>query len=141
MLTDHLGLTELQSRPDYATREMRKTNRLQLKTELEVVLKTRSAAVWSDELNAIGVPSGPVLGVPDILSMPQVAERGFLQNFPDVPGVGRDINVVTTGVKVDGNALTVDAPPPELGQDNETIWSSLGLSQDEITALRKDGVL
>ncbi len=73
--------------------------------------------------------------------MPQVAERGFLQTFAEVPGVGRDINVVTTGVKVDGAPLTVDAPPPELGQDNETIWSSLGLTLDEIAALRKDGAL
>jgi crotonobetainyl-CoA:carnitine CoA-transferase CaiB-like acyl-CoA transferase len=45
-------------RPDYATREDRKRNRLALKAELEVVLSTRPARDWARELNAIGVPAG-----------------------------------------------------------------------------------
>ena len=141
LLTDHLGLSCLQTHPDYATRELRKANRLALKTELETVLKTRSTVVWSDELNAIGVPSGPVLSVPDILSMDQITERGFLQTFASVPGVGRDIQTVTTGVKVDGDPLGVRNPPPELGQDNGAIWGSLGLKPGAIEALKQEGVI
>ena len=141
LLTDHLGLAALRERPEYATREDRKRNRLALKTELEAVLKTRPPRDWAKELNSIGVPSGAVLTVPEVLEMPQVADRGFLGRFENVPGVGRDIQVATTGIKLDGSAPTVDAPPPTLGQHNSQIWSELGLSPEDIEKLAKDGAI
>jgi crotonobetainyl-CoA:carnitine CoA-transferase CaiB-like acyl-CoA transferase len=141
LLTDHLGLAALRDRPEYATRESRKANRLALKAELEAVLTTRPARDWAKELNKIGVPAGAVLTVPEVLNMPQIADRGFLHRFPDVPGVGRDIDVVTTGVKLDGAPLTVNSPPPELGQDNESIYGSLGLSETDIETLKQGGAI
>lgn len=141
LLTDHLGLAALRTRPEYATRESRKANRLTLKAELEEILKTRPARDWAKELNRIGVPAGAVLTVPEVLDMPQIADRGFLHRFADVPGVGRDIDVVTTGVKLDGTPLTVDRPPPELGQNNKDIYGSLGLSEGDIETLKQGGAI
>jgi formyl-CoA transferase len=139
LLTDHLGLAALRDRPEYRTREDRKAHRLALKADLETVLVTRPARDWAKELNRIGVPAGAVLTVPEVLEMPQIADRGFLAHYKDVPGVGRDITVATTGIKLNGTAPTVDDPPPELGQDNDDIWASLGLTQADIDALRKAG--
>ncbi|SMP14096.1 CaiB/BaiF CoA transferase family protein [Shimia sagamensis] len=141
LLTDHLGLAALRDRPEFASRESRKVNRLALKAELEAVLKTRPARDWAKELNTIGVPAGAVLTVPEVLDMPQITDRGFLHRFPDVPGVGRDIEVVTTGIKMDGAPLTVDSPPPELGVDNASIYSNLGLSESRIAELQKGGAI
>ena len=141
LLTDHLGVPELRNRPDYATREDRKRNRLALKAELDSVLKTRPARDWAKELNQIGVPSGAVLTVPEILDMPQVAERGFLNSYENVPGVGRDIQVVTTGIKVNGQAPRVATPPPTLGQHNAEVWTELGLSMEKIEELKKERVI
>ncbi|MBO6510902.1 MAG: CoA transferase [Roseibium sp.] len=141
LLTEHLGLSELRDRPEYATREDRKRNRLALKADLETVLKTRPARDWAKELNRIGVPSGAVLTVPEVLQMPQIADRGFLHSYENVPGVGRDVAVTTTGIKLDGQAPHVDAPPPLLGEHNAEIWSELGVSDDELTALQEDGAL
>lgn len=140
-LTGHLRLGHLQQRPEYATREARKANRVSLKAALEAVLQTRSAGAWEEELNRIGVPAGAVLDVPQVLAAPQIAGRGFLQTHADIPGVGRDIALVTTGIKLDRMAPTVDMPPPELGAHNDVIWQDLGLSAQEIADLRKDGVL
>jgi len=141
LLTDHLGLAALRERPEYATREDRKANRLTLKAELETVLKTRSARDWAKELNRIGVPSGAVLTVQEILDMPQVADRGFLSAFSDVPGVGRDIQIATTGIKMDGVAPSVDTPPPVLGEHNGEIWGALGISAQELKSLARDGAI
>ncbi|MDA7551391.1 CoA transferase, partial [Rhodobacteraceae bacterium] len=141
LLTDHLGVPELRDHPEYATREDRKRNRLALKAELETVLRTRPARDWAEELNRIGVPSGAVLTVPEILDMPQVAERGFLNSYKSVPGIGRDIQVVTTGIKMNGHAPSVATPPPILGQHNTEIWAKLGLSTEEIDELKKERVI
>jgi len=141
LLTDHLGLADLRERAEFATREDRRRNRLALKLELEEVLKTRPAGDWAKELNRIGVPSGAVLSVPEILEMPQVADRGFLNTFEDVPGVGRDIQVATTGIKLNGAAPAVETPPPTLGEHNQEIWRELGFTPDDIKDLKRRRVI
>ena len=141
LLTDYLKLTGLQTRPEYATREDRKRNRLALKAELEAVLQTRPAQAWARDLNEAGVPCGEVLSVPEVLRRKQVADRGFLHGFKDVPGVGRDIEVVTTGIKINGTTPTVDTPPPLLGEHNAAICAELGLSESELERLSKDGAI
>lgn len=140
-LARHLGREDLLGDPDFATREDRKRNRLRLRAELETVLVTRPGRDWVQELNAIGVPAGPVMDVASILQHPVIAERGLLATFPDAPGVGRDISVVRTGIKLDGAAPSVTTPPPELGADTETVLGELGLTADEIAALRGSGAI
>lgn len=141
LLTDHLGAAELRERAEYATREDRKRNRLALKAELEAVLKTRPARDWAEELNRIGVPSGAVLTVPEVLETPQVADRGFVHEFENVPGAERDVRVATTGIKLDGSAPAVDAPPPPLGEHNAEIWGALGVDAQTLESLRMDGAV
>jgi formyl-CoA transferase len=138
-LARHLGRDELLAAPDYATREDRKRNRLRLRAELETVLTTRPAEEWARELNAIGVPAGPVLTVPEVLAHPQVAGRGFLGRFADVPGVGRDLQLARMGATIDGVRPSVDAAPPELGADTEAVLAELGFGADEIAGMRAEG--
>ena len=133
LLARHLGRDDLIDRPDYATREDRKANRLKL--------RTRPARDWARELNRIGVPAGAVLTVPEVLAHRQIADRGMLASFADVPGVGRDVSVVRTGVKLDGEAPAVNAPPPELGQHNDEVYGALGVEPGEIERLRQEGVI
>lgn len=141
LLARHLGRDDLLENPDYATREHRKANRAALKGELEGVLGTRPARAWEEELNKLGVPAGAVLTVPEILATPQIADRGMLGTYPDVPGVGRDITVVHTGIKLDGEALSVADPPPLLGADNARIYGALGLTEAEIDLLSEEGAI
>lgn len=140
-LARHLGRDDLLADPAYATREDRKRNRDALRAELETALAGRSAAAWAEALNRVGVPAGAVLTVPEALAAPPVADRGFLATFADAPGVGRDITVVRTGLRIDGARPAVDRPPPELGADADPVWRALGLEAEEIAALRSEGVL
>jgi len=141
ILAKHLGRDDLLASRDYATREDRKANRLRLKAELETVLTTRPARDWARELNALGVPSGAVMTVPDILSHPQVADRAFLGHFDAPPGVGRPVDLVRTGFLMDGTRPSVEAPPPVLGQHSDDILGALGYDAAHIAALREKGVI
>ena len=141
LLCQHLGLDELPQHPDYLTREDRKRNRVALRQRLEQVLLGKSARVWEQELNSIGVPAAAVLSVAEVLSSEQISQRDLLANFAQAPGVDRDIRLLRTGVKIDGAALSVKQSPPELGQDNEEIYQQLGLSPEQIQQLRTQGVL
>lgn len=140
-LTGFLGLESLRKSADYATRENRKRNRMKLRAEIEAVLVTWSARDLAQKLNAIGVPAGAVMSVPEVLNHPQVANRGLMSHYRDVPGVGRDIEVVNTGVKLDGAPLTVATPPPQLGEHAHEVWQALGLNTDDISALTEKGAI
>ena len=140
LLACHLGRDDLLEHPDFATRELRKANRLRLKAELETVLTTRPAQDWEDELNRIGVPSGAVLSLPEVLAHPQITERGLLARFDDTPGLDRAIDLMRIGAMIDGARPSVDTPPPALGVDTTAILAELGYTEAEIDEMQSEGV-
>jgi formyl-CoA transferase len=140
-LARHLGRVDLLELPEYNNREARKCNRFQLKAELETVLTRRPARLWAKELTALGVPAGEILTVPDILLHPQITDRGLLAHFANVAGVGRSIDVLRTGVKLDGVAPTVEAALPVLGANNDRIYGAIGLAAADLVRLKNEGVI
>jgi formyl-CoA transferase len=140
LLARHLGRDDLTCAPAFATREDRKAHRLQLKAELETVLTTRPARDWARELNAIGVPAGAVLSVPEVLAHPQVRDRDFLALFEDVPGIDRPVTLASIGAVLDGRRPVAAAPPPALGQDSERLLAELGYAAEEIDRMRAEGI-
>jgi formyl-CoA transferase len=136
-----LGRETLARDPRFAERQARLEHRIELKALLEEALAARPAGEWADALSAAGVPAGCVLTVPEILAHPQVSDRGIIGTFENVPGVGRDVSIVRCGLKIDGEAPRVDAPPPRLGEHTDEILAELGHSADAIERLRAEGVL
>ncbi|WP_233838206.1 CaiB/BaiF CoA transferase family protein [Paraburkholderia sp. ZP32-5] len=136
-----VGRPELIVDTRFSERQARLTHRFELKQELENALAAQSADAWWPLLTQAGIPSGPVLSVPDALDHPQISERGMIARFDDCPGVGRDIRVVRTGFKINGATPAVDAPPPRLSQDTQRVLTSLGFTQHEIDALRESGAI
>ena len=141
LLANHLGRKDLIENPDFSNREMRKKNRLRLKAELETILTTKLVEEWVEELNKISVPAGPVLSIPEVLSHPQITKRGILTTLENIPGVEKSIDVLKAAVLFDGDHHQIDSNPPLLGADNTSVYSSLGLGEDEINQLKKEGVI
>ena len=136
-----VGRPGLATDPRFAGRQGRLTHRAELKAELEAALAARGAEEWWRLFNAAGVPAGPVYTVPQALEHPQIADRGLVAQFDDVPGVGRDVRVMRTGFKLDGQAPSVATPPPTLGQHNDDILAELGYAADEIAVFRTEGIV
>jgi crotonobetainyl-CoA:carnitine CoA-transferase CaiB-like acyl-CoA transferase len=77
-----LGREELLTDPRFVTREDRKANRDTLKVELEITLRTRSAAEWDKLLLHTGVPAAPVVSVQAARQSPQIRDRGLVARCP-----------------------------------------------------------
>ncbi|MDM0050001.1 CaiB/BaiF CoA-transferase family protein [Variovorax sp. J22R115] len=131
-----IGRPELIEDERFIERQSRLQHRFELKAALEEAMAAKSTDEWWKLFNQAGVPAGPVYSVPQALDHPQVADRGMVGTFENAPGVGRDIRLVRTGFKVNGQAPRVETPPPTLGQHSEEILVSLGYSATEIEALR-----
>ena len=82
-----------------------------------------------------------VLSLPKVIHHPQITERGMVGTFTEVPGIERDIQVLRTGIKLNGLAPAVDTPPPQLGQDNKAVYKELGLSEQEIADYQARGII
>ncbi len=131
-----LGRAELIADPRFADREARLRHRYELKALLEEAMSAGSADQWWSRLNAAGVPAGPVYTVAQALAQAQIATRGMVASFANVPGVGREVRVLRTGIKVDGQAPAVDTPPPTLGEHTDLLLAELGYDAREIEALK-----
>ena len=136
-----VGRDDLITDARFTGRQGRLQRRFELKGILEDAMQSKPASEWQRLLNDAGVPAGRVLTVPQALEHPQIVERGMLGSFDDVPGVDGGVQFVRTGIKMDGEPLSVDTPPPRLGEHTHDILYELGLNRDEIEALRKEKVI
>jgi crotonobetainyl-CoA:carnitine CoA-transferase CaiB-like acyl-CoA transferase len=135
---DVIGRPELKTDPRFAERQARLDNRQALTDELEAAMADNGAQHWRKALNDAGVPAGRVLTVPEAIAHPQIATRGMIATFENVPGVGKDIPVTRPGIKMNREPLKTHTPPPLLGQDTDDLLQELGFSADDIAALKAD---
>ena len=86
-----------------------------------------------------GVPCGAVFDSQDILTHPQLRERGMVATI-EHPTRG-SITMPGCPVQLDDSPVTV-TPAPLLGQHNSEVYQDLlGLSAEEIQGLEKEGVI
>jgi CoA:oxalate CoA-transferase len=89
---------------------------------------------------ALRVPCAPVRTAPEVMHDPHMHERGMLEEI-DHPELG-PITVPTTPLRLHGLAKAPAGPSPRVGQHNAEIYGAwLGLSADEIGALKAEGVI
>jgi CoA:oxalate CoA-transferase len=141
-LVKAIGCEPLAADPRFAQRESRKKNRAALTDALEAALAARSAVEWEAVFNAIGIPAGRVVSVPEALGFEQVAARGLLQTFDHVDGVaGRAITVARAGFKMSDGDPAAATPPPVLGAHTAEILGELGYTPGELAAFREAGAI
>jgi formyl-CoA transferase/CoA:oxalate CoA-transferase len=134
------GLGELAHDPRFATNAARVEHYDELKPILDERLRTKSRREWIAALLAAGVPCGAVRTTAEVLSDPQLDQRGMIAPV-DHATEGR-INVLGSPLKLSDTPSSVRDAPPTLGQHTETVLEKdLGLSRREIDELHADGVI
>ncbi len=133
-----LGHPEWVDDPRFINGRERMRNRPALEAEMEAVLATGTTEHWVSVLEAAGVPCGPVYNYEQMFSDPQVRHRELVQYATD-PELG-DVPHIRTPIRI-GDGVRVRTVAPKLGQHNTEIYGSLGLTAEEIEALRAKRVL
>jgi crotonobetainyl-CoA:carnitine CoA-transferase CaiB-like acyl-CoA transferase len=89
---------------------------------------------------ALRIPCAPVRTAPEIMADPHMHERGMLEEI-DHPELG-PITVPTSPLRLHGLGRAPAGPSPTVGQHNAEIYGGwLGLTADEIAALKAEGVI
>ena len=136
-----LELTPLLQDPRFMEREERKRNRDALKTLMEEVLTTRSAAEWEEVFSSCGVPAGRVLSIPEAIGQEQLRDRRLFRTFDEVPGVGRPVTVTDSGFLIEEEGRVELSPPARLGEHNAEILGELGVDAAGLVALREENAI
>jgi CoA:oxalate CoA-transferase len=140
-LCDAIARPELKTDPRFAERFERRKHRAELNPLIEAGLAARPAREWESLLNAQGIPCGCVLSVPEILGHAQIAERGLMKHFDDVPGADSPLDITRCGFRLSEDQPDVDTPPPRLGEHTDHYLAELGVGREELAELRKAGTI
>ena len=137
-LADGLGLGELKDDARFRTFADRYQHRAELVALLAEAFVARTTAEWVKHLKG-GVPVAPVNGLDEALADQQVTARGMVIDAERSDGA--TVRQVGSPFKTDGVLDEVTAAPG-LGEHTlEVLRDLLDYSDDEIAALRDEGVI
>src|ERR1700742_4601200 len=112
-----IGAPDLATRPEYATAPARSKNRDALNAEIGKFTVTKSTDTWVKELNAAGVPCGPIYSVDQMFEDDQVKHLGIAQDVPNAEN--RHIRLVGQPVTLSRTPSKMAARPPEFGEQTD----------------------
>jgi crotonobetainyl-CoA:carnitine CoA-transferase CaiB-like acyl-CoA transferase len=138
-LCDELGLAELQTDPRFQKRDVRKGNRKALTPLIEARLAERPTQEWVERLNARDIPSGAILGLGEALAQPQIRHRETLKQVP-VEGIGT-IPLFDLTARFEKTPGAITAPPPRLSAHTTEVLAGIGVSREELCALKAKGIV
>jgi len=135
-----LGVEALIDDPGFRTNKDRFAQRTRLWPLLEAAFLARDAADWVPLLEAEGIPVGVVNTLDQALDDPQIRHRGMVMDV--VSEDGRRARVPGNPMVFAEGRRPVPTYPPALGESTDAVLRSLlGLSDDEISALERDGAI
>jgi crotonobetainyl-CoA:carnitine CoA-transferase CaiB-like acyl-CoA transferase len=119
--------------PDLAERQMDRTGWPEMKRRIAEVMATRTRAEWLDILAAADTQYAPVLTIAEALDDPHNRARGMAVEVA-LPGGGTALQIGSpVQLEGQGPAGTAASPP---GADTHEVLAALGLSDDQINALK-----
>jgi crotonobetainyl-CoA:carnitine CoA-transferase CaiB-like acyl-CoA transferase len=131
--------SELARDARFATNAERVKHRVELIQLLEDATRTRTLKQWTELLNDIGVPCGPIQDIAQVFDDPQVQARGMQITLDSVNG---PVKGVANPIKYSKTTLEYHKAPPALGEDtNAVLERVLKRSSSEIQALKTKGVV
>ena len=138
--TEVAGRPELGGDPRFATNKLRVANRAELVPLIRQLTVFKTTAEWVAQLEAVGVPCGPINDLAQVFADPQVRARGLAMHLPHalaglVPQVASPIRLSETPVEYR------NAPPLLGGHTQQVLERVLGLDAGVVEGLRRSGVL
>jgi len=136
------GVPELAEDPRFATNAQRVRNREALYALLPSITQAKTQQEWLNGLEARGVPAGPVYDLAQVFDDPQVVARGMRLQMDYPESQAGKVDLIANPIRMSETPVTYRHRPPTMGEQSDEILDKLlGLSADEITALRERGVV
>jgi len=138
-LCDAVGLPDVKNDQRFLTKANRAKHAQDIGGIFGPLFEQTPKEHWIGLFEECGVPCGPVNNVREVVESPQVQAREMIIEM-DHPTAGK-IKMAGSPIKASLTPVTVQCPPPLLGQDTEKILSQMGYGRDEIASFKTEGVI
>jgi crotonobetainyl-CoA:carnitine CoA-transferase CaiB-like acyl-CoA transferase len=133
-LAEMCGHPEWTSDERFANNGARVANRAEIVRLVSECIRRKSAAEWLAQLEAAGIPAGPINTITQALTDVQAQHREMVRTLGGMPLVG-------SPVRLDSARADSDLPPPALGEHTREVLAKLGLEPHEIERLKSSGTI
>lgn len=137
-IAELIGKPELVDDPEWSTPEARLPKLDKMFAMIEDWTSLRSKWEVLDELNALGVPCGPILSTKELVEDTTLAELGSVVEV-DHPQRG-SFKTVGCPLRLSDSPVEVESSPL-LGEHTDEVLTSLGYSAGEVTGFREANVV
>ena len=131
---DAIGLQHLPDDPRFRDNPGRITNLPALVEMIEQALQDYDTSEVVRRLDAVSVPCGPILTVPEVFDDPQVEFYHLRERVPH-PGLG-EVDQTGFPYLLGRTPCTIRSAPPLLGEHTDEILQELGYTDAELQARR-----
>ncbi len=121
-----LGVEELGSDPRFATNAQRVGNREALSDLLSELTGKLPRDALLAQLEAAGVPGGPINTVEQIFDDPQIRARGLQVELPSTGAAGGTRSYLRSPLRFSETELTLERGAPRLGEHTEEVLAEIG---------------
>ncbi len=128
-----MGREDLQEDPDYKDNGDRVRNRSKLVPLLQEEFLKKPTTEWVAQIEAGGVPCGPINELSDVFADPQVLDRNMLLEVAH-PTLGT-IKQAGIPIKYSRTEGEIRLPPPLLGEHTRELLTELGYTDDQLKDL------
>ncbi|AXM97203.1 CaiB/BaiF CoA transferase family protein [Pseudomonas plecoglossicida] len=126
--------------PRFATNKQRVANRAELIPLIRQATVFKTTAEWVQQLEAAGVPCGPINDLAQMFQDPQVLARGLAVSLPHA--LAGSVPQVASPIRLSETPVEYRHAPPLLGEHTEVVLADvLGLDAGSVQRLRDAGVL
>jgi crotonobetainyl-CoA:carnitine CoA-transferase CaiB-like acyl-CoA transferase len=136
-LAEIVGHPEWSNDPGFATNASRVAARDRLVPLIAEIIATRPAATWLEQLEAAGIPAGPINSISQALADPQAVHRGALLSLGG--GALGDVPMIGSPIRFDGRRSDAPLPPPALGEHGDLLEEWVDVA--ELQMLRDAGIV
>jgi crotonobetainyl-CoA:carnitine CoA-transferase CaiB-like acyl-CoA transferase len=133
------GCSDLPKDARFTRNADRVRHRAVLVPTLATLMKQRTRADWLATLEAAKVPCGPINDLADVFADPHVRFREMTVDMPHA--LAGTVRLVSSPMKFSATPVQYRLAPPLLGEHTVELLREVGLSDDEIAALRKANAL
>jgi crotonobetainyl-CoA:carnitine CoA-transferase CaiB-like acyl-CoA transferase len=135
-----IGLPELGTDPDFDSPKKRYDRMQELVDKLDEIFQHRTANEWGRLFDEAGLIWGPIQTIPEVVDDPQARAVGAFVEV-EYPGGAGTFETLAVPIRIEGADIGPRGPAPELGADTDEVLAGLGLSAEEIAALRSEGTI
>jgi formyl-CoA transferase len=134
-----IGREDLRDDPALARNDGRAAQMERIDEAISAWTRTRTLDEVLNIMEKAEVPAGRIYSAADIAADPHFAARGMLEQV--IAGDGEPLKVPGIVPKLSATPGAIRSPAPKLGEHTDEVLQAAGYSPEEISGLRKKGIV